>query len=250
MCGRFAIDDETNELLEQIAAQHGYAAIGDWRKPWPANYNVAPTQQVPVVRSLRGVVEIAAVRWGMVPSSSPTFGGGKPVINARIETVDTNGLFKRAFLGSRCIVPARGYYEWQVREDGKQPYFIHEPGQPLALAGVVGAWRDRSKDEEDPEAWRLSMSIITLDAHAIPGEVHDRMPAFLTPDTYDDWLGDHLGAAELTDLLKHSSDAVANELEFYEVSRSVNKVQKSKGIPNDGIELIAPLREGMNTRED
>ncbi len=85
------------------------------------------------------------------------------------------------------------------------------------------------------------MSIITLDAHVTPGEVHDRMPAFLTSDTYDDWLGDHLGVRELSDLLKHSSDTVASGLEFYEVSRSVNKVQKEKGVPNDGPELIVPV---------
>ncbi len=112
MCGRFAADNETNDLFEEIVATHGYAAVKDWRKHWLANYNVAPTQQVQVARSRSGDVEIASVRWGMVPSSSPVFGGGKPVINARTETVANNGLFKHAFASSRCIVPAPGYYEW------------------------------------------------------------------------------------------------------------------------------------------
>ena len=241
MCGRFAIDTETNDLLEQIAEQHGFLAVKDWRSYAPPNYNVAPTNDVPVVRSRKGAIEIASVRWGMVPASSPTFGGGKPIINARIETVASNGMFKNAFLGSRCIVPARGYYEWQVREDGKQPFFVHEPQHPLAFAGVVGAWRDKTKDDGDPDAWRLSMSIITLDAHVTPGEVHDRMPAFLTPDAYDDWLGDHLGATELTELIARSSNEVAEDLQFYEVSRAVNKVEISRGIPNNGPELIERL---------
>lgn len=85
------------------------------------------------------------------------------------------------------------------------------------------------------------MAIVTLDAHVTPGEVHDREPAFLTPEAVDDWLGDELDADELIDLLKHSSEAVADELEFFEVSRSVNRVQKSKGVPNDGPELIKPV---------
>ena len=167
--------------------------------------------------------------------------GGKPTFNARIETVATNGMFKKPFLERRVVVPALGYYEWQERPDGKQPYFIRMPGEPLALAGIVRTWHDRSKDEGDPERERLSMAIVTLDAHVTPGEVHDREPAFLTPDAVDDWLGDGLESDELIDLLKHSSDAIADELEFFEVSRSVNRVQKSKGVPNDGPELIEPI---------
>lgn len=85
------------------------------------------------------------------------------------------------------------------------------------------------------------MAIITLDAHVTPGEVHDREPAFLIPDVIDDWLDSDLGGDELVDLLKHSSEAVADHLEYFEVSRSVNKVQKSNGVPNDGPELIEPI---------
>ncbi len=49
------------------------------------------------------------------------------------------------------------------------------------MAGVVSAWPDPTKPEDDPDKWRLSLAIITRDAHVAPGEVHDRMPAFLTP---------------------------------------------------------------------
>jgi putative SOS response-associated peptidase YedK len=182
---------------------------------------------------------IELVRWGMVAPYAKEF-GGKPTFNARIETVATNGMFKKPFLEHRVVVPALGYYEWQERPDGKQPYFIRMPEEPLALAGIVRTWHGRSKDEGDPERERLSMAIVTLDAHVTPGEVHDREPAFLTPDAIDDWLGDGLESDELIDLLKHSSEAIADQLEFFEVSRSVNRVQKSKGVPNDGPELIEP----------
>jgi putative SOS response-associated peptidase YedK len=165
---------------------------------------------------------------------------GKPVFNARIETVATIGLFKQPFLNSRCIVPALGYYEWQLREDGKQPFFIREKGGPMAMAGVVRAWRNKAVPETDPDAWRLSMSIVTLDAHVTPGEVHDRMPAFLTPEVYDDWLGEGLGAEELTGLLMRASNEVAEDLEFYEVSRAVN-ASVVKGQPNNSAAFIEPL---------
>jgi len=234
------MNKETNDLLESIVNAHGMGALKDWQKHWPANYNVAPTNEVPVAASHNGVRRIESVRWGMVAPYAKEF-GGKPTFNARVETVATNGMFKKPFLEHRIVVPALGYYEWQERPDGKQPYFIRMPGEPLALAGIVRTWRDRSKAEGDPERERLSMAIVTLDAHVTPGEVHDREPAFLTPDAIDDWLGDGLESDELIDLLKHSSEAIADELEFFEVSRSVNRVQKSKGVPNDGPELIEPI---------
>lgn len=231
------MNNETNELLEAIVNAHGIQALKDWQQHWPANYNVAPTTNVPVAASHDGARAIESVRWGMVAPYAKEF-GGKPTINARIETVATNGMFKKPFVEHRVVVPALGYYEWQEREDGKQPYFIRMPGEPLALAGIVRTWHDKTKEQGDPEAERLSMAIITLDAHVTPGEVHDREPAFLTPDAIDDWLDSDLGPDDLIDLLKQASEAIADELEYFEVSRSVNKVQKSKGVPNDGPELI------------
>ncbi|MBC7443511.1 MAG: hypothetical protein H7311_13505 [Ramlibacter sp.] len=44
----------------------------------------------------------------MVPTGSPSF-GGKPVFNARIESVARLGLFRNPFLKARCIVFAIGY---------------------------------------------------------------------------------------------------------------------------------------------
>lgn len=234
------MNNETNELLEAIVNAHGIQVLKDWQQHWPANYNVAPTTDVPVAASHDGTRTIESVRWGMVAPFAKEF-GGKPTINARIETVGTNGMFKKPFAEHRVVVPALGYYEWQEREDGKQPYFIRMAGEPLALAGIVRTWHDTTKKQGEPEAERLSMAIITLDAHVTPGEVHDREPAFLTPDAIDDWLDSDLGPDDLTDLLKHSSEAIADELEYFEVSRSVNKVQKSKGVPNDGPELIKPI---------
>jgi putative SOS response-associated peptidase YedK len=231
------MDDSTNELLEELVAAHGIGAVKDWQKHWPPNYNVAPTQDVPVVASHDGVRSIESVRWGMVAPFAKEF-GGKPVFNARIETVATNGMFKQPFLTHRVVVAALGYYEWQERPDGKQPYFVRLPGEPMALAGVVRRWHDPAKPKGDASGIRLSMSIVTMDAHVTPGEVHDREPAFLTPDAVDHWLGDDTEPDDLLELLRRSSEAVSHEVEFYEVSRSVNSTVKSKGVPNDGPELI------------
>lgn len=231
MCGRYALDQTTDELIGEYVATGG--DFRDWRPDW----NVAPTDTVPLLHSPNGQRQLTAVRWGIVSPSSPTFGGGKPIINARVETVATNGLFRQGFAHRRCIVPALGYYEWQVHEGAKKPYFITKPGEHLAFAGVMSVWRDRSVPETDPLAWRLSMAIITTEAQSIARAVHHRMPAFLTPNAHDDWLGDHLSGENLLGLLDMSAREIASKLEYYEVSRDVNSVR------NRGSHLIAPLSE-------
>jgi putative SOS response-associated peptidase YedK len=225
VCGRFAVTRETPDLIGVLEG------LG----PLEENFNVAPTTPVAAVREWKGERHLETPRWGFVPSFYKTFNQRPQPINARIETVATSGMFRKAFANSRCIVPARGYYEWQVREDGKQPFFISDPDAALAMAGVMTAWRDPAKPDDDPDRWRLSVAILTRDAHVAPGEVHDRMPACLTPDAYDDWLGDHLTADQLLALLDRTSTQVAHELTHWEVSREVNSVR------NNGPQLLEPL---------
>jgi putative SOS response-associated peptidase YedK len=240
MCGRFVVSDTTADLLPELIGEladrtehvdEDTGVVGTGLVP---SWNVAPTDPVFAVRQRHGERELPRISWGFVPSWAKDFQKQRPKpINARIETVATSGMFKRAFATNRCIVPAQGYYEWVVREDGKEPHFVHEPGGALAMAGVVSAWPDPTKPEGDPDKWRLSLAIITRDAHVAPGEVHDRMPAFLTPDGYDEWLDpDGRDTDDLLALLDHESLTVAAGLEQYEVARTVNSVR------NDGPHLI------------
>lgn len=108
MCGRFAMNKETNELIEQFVAEGGRAQ--DWRP----SYSVAPTSDAPIVREWAGEDgtvnrEVALARWNWPkPPSRPA---GAPIINARMEKLPT-GFWVGAFSNARCIVPMLGYYEW------------------------------------------------------------------------------------------------------------------------------------------
>jgi putative SOS response-associated peptidase YedK len=233
MCGRYVVTKAVNDLLPDLLG-----GLGDL----PDDYNVAPTALVPVVRERHDERRMAEVHWGFLPTWAKDERAKPQPINARIETVATSGMFKRAFATARCLVPALGYYEWVVTPTGKQPHFIHDPDSALAMAGVVSAWADRTKDQDDPDRWHLSMAVITRDAHVAPGEVHDRMPACLTPDAYEAWLGDGLGPDELVALLDRESLEVAHALDHYEVSRDANSVR------NNGPQLIQPLPQPGSTR--
>ena len=104
----------------------------------PLLYNVAPTDQIPIVRidPRDGERELTMARWGLIPfwmKDKPKV----PHINAPAETVYKLPLFREAFANRRCLIPATGFYEWQKREDGKQPYrFRRKDLEPFAFAGV------------------------------------------------------------------------------------------------------------------
>jgi putative SOS response-associated peptidase YedK len=222
MCGRFALDKKTDDLIAAFVAE------GNDFQDWVPRYSVAPTDVIPIIRERRhsdsGEVTrtIDPAVWDFHPSFSKE--SKRPNFNARIETVATNGLWKGAFASARCIVPMRGYYEWaEIEEDGKkvkQPHFIHGNADTLAAAGIYTA---RKVDDE----WVLSTAIITREARDASGEVHDRMPVFITPDIYDEWLspqklGTDAEREGILSLIHSVSDQVASTITTYEVDRRVN----------------------------
>jgi putative SOS response-associated peptidase YedK len=101
-------------------------------------------------------------------------------------------------------VPADGYYEWRTEPspDGgkpvKTPFFIHraaaEDGTTpsLALAGLYSWWRDPARDDDDPERWVLSTTVLTQPARDGLEAIHDREPVVLPADAVDAWLDTEL----------------------------------------------------------
>ena len=98
-----------------------------------ARYNIAPTQDVTVIRrDTDGARELVMMRWGLVPSWAKEIGNKAPLINARGETVAEKPAFRSAFAKRRCLIPADGFYEWKASGTGtKQPYRIALPNNEL-----------------------------------------------------------------------------------------------------------------------
>ena len=75
-------------------------------------------------------------RWGLIPfwmKEKPRV----PHINARAEIIYKLPLFREAFAKRRCLIPATGFYEWQQRADGKQPYrFVRKDLEPFAFTAI------------------------------------------------------------------------------------------------------------------
>jgi putative SOS response-associated peptidase YedK len=222
------MDKETDDLISAFVAEGGNA--NDWR---PA-YSVAPTDPAPIVRErIRAgelVREIDVAAWGLKPGWAKT--GGPAPINARLESVASNGMFRGAFAGQRCIVPMTGYYEWEQLADGKQPHFLHSDSL-LAAAGVYAA-------RKEGDEWKITFTIITREARDASGEIHERMPVFLVPEVWSQWLNPEklVTPDETLAMLDGSSLAVAQTMTSHPVDRKVNSVRTVD--PQDAT-LVEPV---------
>lgn len=199
----------------------------DERPNLPPRYNIAPSQDVPVVRLKRDRSgrELAMVRWGLVPSWADDPKIGYRLINARAESVAKKPAFRDAFKKRRCLVPANGFYEWEKRDGGKQPWLIRAKGGALlAFAGLWEIWRP-------PDGEPLqSCTIVTCAPNALAGRFHNRMPVILDAADHERWLSGE--PEEASTLLGPCPD---DRLEAWPVSPQVNSPK------HDDANLITPL---------
>lgn len=182
MCGRYVSPDEASIEREFALVRH------EWQ--FPPSYNVAPTQDVPIVRvNKAGERTGVRVHWGLIPFWAKGVQPKYSTINATVEKLTDaatwRGPWKR---GQRCIMPALGFYEWQVQEDGKskQPFYITLNDQDVF--GFAGLW-DSSTDADGVTV--ESCTIVTMPANKLMAEIHNvkhRMPAILTVEDRETWL--------------------------------------------------------------
>lgn len=175
MCGRYNLISDAEALVDFFKTAN--------RIDTQARYNIAPSQDAPVVRAGKSGPELAMMHWGLVPHWARDRKIGHHTINARAETVASKPAFRDAFRRHRCLIPATGFYEWKTTANGKQPYNIRVgDGKLFAFAGLWAHW---DKGLEGPLD---SFSIIVTDANEVIKPVHERMPVILHPDDYETWL--------------------------------------------------------------
>lgn len=208
MCGRYTLRHSESDISE------AFAALGPELDLAP-RFNIAPTQDIVVVRSAAGEEagrELVAVRWGLLPGWVKDPDDFPTLINARAESAPSKPSFREAFRRRRCLIPADGFYEWRKMPDGKQPWFIHREDDGLfAFAGLWERWErdDRRLD---------SATILTTSPGALLERLHDRMPAILPAESWSAWLDADLEAADAGRLVGSHEEG----LEAIPVSRYVN----------------------------
>ena len=178
MCGRFTM---TYEDVEFIAA--GLGVPVEQLNLYKPRYNVAPTDQHPILRMAYEERAVEFAKWGLINWWQKDAKSAFKQINARAETIDTSPAFREVFKQKRCVIPNDGFFEWTGPKTDRQPTWIHRPdGQMLLFAGLWEAWKVR------PNEYETTFTIITTSANDLMAPIHDRMPVILSPDAVDAWI--------------------------------------------------------------
>lgn len=186
----------------------------------PDNYNVAPGQTMPViVRGEQSNIPVM-MRWGLIPSWAKDEKIGYKLINAREETLYEKPVWKRLVKSKRCIIPAKGFYEWKSLQGVKQPYYIKpKSGKFMSFAGLWDEWTNNNGDRV------LTYTIITTAPNKEMSELHDRMPVTLDANGAEVWLSPLPISQDLVDdLLVPAPDG---SLTIVAVSKDVNSVKNN-----------------------
>ena len=234
MCGRYSLASEAYKKFLEYMGLSDKTLVDDTRVP--SRFNIAPLQPIPVIR-LSGSdkdqailpdaplppKEVALMRWGLVPNWAKELQKGKPLINARSETIADKPSFRSPFRRRRCLLPADGFYEWKRSKAAVKaspvPYHICLPDhEPFAFAGIWEIWMGPHGDD-----WLESVSIVTKPATGKIRDIHDRMPVMPHPDDYDLWLR----PSDPPDrhIFEKLSTALEDRLDYYRVSPYVNSAR-------------------------
>jgi putative SOS response-associated peptidase YedK len=189
ICGRYTNTAEPDALQRRFA-------VGIPFSEGSRRYNIAPTQTIiAIIRGEDGEPQARPMRWGLIPPWAKDAKIAYKMINARSETADEKGAYKRLLASAdrRALLLADGFYEWLRSEDRKQPRvpfrFTLADGEPFAFAGL---WTPGRLDGEAIE----SATILTTAANRLVAGVHDRMPVILAgAEGERAWLSPELDAA-------------------------------------------------------
>ncbi len=251
MCGRYAASADPDELIELFEIDEN--AMGEPTRsllvnsqtppPGASDYNMAPSKAAPVVVAREGSRQLRLLSWGLVPSWAKDTRGGARMINARAETLLDKPAYRKAARTRRALVPAQGWYEWQVSPTAttaagkprKQPFFTtRADATPLAMAGVYEFWKDPSVAPDDEQTpWVVTFAIVTTAAEPGLDRIHDRQPLVLDSQHWDRWLDPTLtDGDEIGGLL---TCAEPGRFTTWPISTAVNRVA------NNGPDLLSEV---------
>lgn len=166
MCGRYYVDDETAREIEKLVRDL------DRKLQIEHTGDVFPSQNAMIINGQGNHLAAEQMRWGF-----PGFEKGKLLINARAESALERRTFRDSMQNRRCIIPSRGFYEWNK---SKEKFTFERKGAPvLFMAGCYNRYEDEER-----------FVILTTKANSSVAPIHNRMPLILEQGELEDWVLD------------------------------------------------------------
>lgn len=198
MCGRFYIPEKdiddfaglVNKIEKELLKKAGEIYPGDYAPIITPNKKIDPTTNLDS-NNINHLVH--AIKWGFPVLK------GRPIINARSETVRVKPMFKLPFAKRRCLIPARGFFEWKNDENSKKRikhYISLVDFSMMCLAGFY--WFFKDKDG----ILSPYFIILTTGANEDIKVIHDRMPVIITENNKEIWLSESTDNNKIDTLLR------------------------------------------------
>lgn len=214
MCGRYYVDDETAREIRRLIlkldqrfqkksdqnmakepAQKTDAGLLHGKTA--ASAAVCPSQKAMVIMGRERHLEAEQMIWGF-----PRFDGRGLLINARAETAAERRTFRECVLHRRCVIPAKGFWEWNKSKEKFS--FERQDSQVMFMAGYYDCFDGQDR-----------FVILTTEANPSVKPVHDRMPLILEQSELEDWVTDD-SAAEY--FLQKTPVLLEREAEYEQMS--------------------------------
>jgi putative SOS response-associated peptidase YedK len=224
MCGRFNVIDSPG--LQQLLQDLGI------HLSLPERFNVAPTEQVALVRQAeQGAAVHYSARWWLTPSWAKEVSQAYSMFNARSETLANSPAFRGPFRHQRGLVPMSSFIEWREEDGVKQPWCITNEQQAMAVAALWDVW-------EGGETPLLSCTLVTTAAAPAFMPWHQRMPVFLAPEERAPWL-DNSHAIAPDDPIFRSE--LKTNLLLTPLARAVSNARHKDPAAQEGIGTVIEL---------
>lgn len=172
-------------------------------------YRAFSNPMIPVI-AMEDPADVQLRQWGLIPSwvkgRVQAEQIRKGTYNARAETLHEKPSFRTALSKGRCLIIAGGFFEWQLVDGRKIPWYIKlKSGEPFVFAGLCESWRDSENGEIIH-----SCSIITTEAGPLMQKIHNtkrRMPVILRREREQEWISGDISLLKQKHILLPVEDA-------------------------------------------
>jgi putative SOS response-associated peptidase YedK len=223
-----------NIVREELEERYG-AELIDHDKYRPSYYYHAYSLPLMPVVCSDDPASLRLFRWGLIPSWAEDEKAANEIMvktfNARSETIETKPAFRESFISRRCLVPVRGFFEWQHIGGRKIPWYISLRDEDIfSLAGIWDSWKMKGGVSLN------TFSVVTTRANELMSEIHNtkkRMPVILPAAAEKLWLKEELDKTSADALMEPVAPEI---LEAHTVSPLITNTRADR----NRQELIMP----------
>ncbi len=195
-------------------------------------YHATSLPELPVVGHFDNEYNIRLLKWGLIPGWIEGEEEARKIrfmtFNARAETLATKPSFKYSLRSRRCIIPVRGFFEWQHKGGDKIPWYIYLPhSDTMLLAGLYDTWKNPAGGDTIN-----TFTIITTRANNLLSEIHNtkkRMPMILEEEKAEKWLDINTGDVDIEEIFEPYPD---DDLKAHTISPLINNTRVNKNTPD------------------